>query len=254
MSLSSGLHAPPAPDSSPRPSTQGSGSRASGHAGWFRWYHALIGVVALVLFALVLFVTLQPIQVLPRMTLAPGWGFTDETGATFTSENLRGKLTLYNFTYTNCQAPDCPETGAAMAAIQERLQIVETGGIPVQLLTISFDPDRDTPAVLRTWLARQGALPATWKAVTGAPDKLKNVIGAGFSAYYAQNEDGSFAFDPMYVLVDGNGIIRSRYRTATLDPEIIARDLGLVTREVANSSGAQKLAYEAAHLFLCYPD
>ncbi|MGL4649330.1 MAG: SCO family protein, partial [Caldilineaceae bacterium] len=225
MGLSSGLKTAPVPEPSPRPAVPPTpGSQAS---GWFRWYHAMIAAVALMLFGLVLFVTVQPIQVLPRMTLAPGFSFTDESGARLTSEDLRGKITLYNFTYTGCTAPDCPETGSSMAAIQQRLASVETDGIPVRLITISFDPERDTPAALRSWLAANGANGVPWNAITGEPDSLKNVIGGGFSTYYTQNDDGSFAFDPMFVLVDGNGIIRTRYRSATPDPETVARDVGL---------------------------
>lgn len=249
MGLSSGLQASsPVPESSAQQSAPG-----SGQGGWFRWYHALIAIVALILSGLVLFVTFQPIQVLPRMTLAPGFSLTDETGARLISEDLRGTITLYNFTYTGCEAPACTESGASMAAIQDRLTTLDTGGIPVRLVTISFDPERDTPERLSAWLRQQGATPGTWSAATGDPVKLKNIIGGGFSTYYTQAADGSFTFDSMFVLVDGNGIIRTRYRTATPDPEIVARDLGLVTREVVNSSGPQRLAYEAAHLFLCYP-
>jgi protein SCO1/2 len=248
MSYSSDLQSAPVADPTRQRNTQKNDGGKS-----FRWYHILIGVAALMIVALVLFVTIQPIQVLPRMTLAPGYAFTDASGNLLTSEDARGKITLYNFTYTGCEAP-CPESGPATAAIQERIAAVDTGEIPVQLVTISFDPERDTPAAMAAWLAEQGADPAIWNAATGDPEKLKNVIGGGFGVYYGTTEEGELAFDPAYVLVDGNGIIRTKYRTATPDPETVARDLEIVTREVQNSSGAQKLAYEAAHLFLCYPD
>ena len=55
--------------------------------------------------------------------------------------------------------------------------------------------------------------------------QLKNVIGGGFGAYYDQAEDGSFVFDPQFVLVDGWGIRRAAYRTANPDPALIERDL-----------------------------
>lgn len=251
MGITSGLHDAPAPEFARE--TGATPPSAPKAGGWFRWYHVPIALVALLLVALIVFVTVQPIQVLPRMTLAPGFSFIDETGARLTSEDLRGSITLYNFTYTGCSG-DCPATGASMAALQQRLAAEDTLDIPVRLVTISFDPARDTPEVLAAWLAEHdsGALP--WTAATGEPSQLKNAIGGGFGAYYAQDEGGAFTFDPMFVLVDGAGIIRTRYRTATPDPETVARDLGLITREVANSGGAQKLAYDAAHLFLCYPD
>lgn len=220
----------------------------------FRWWHIVVGLLALVAVAIVLFVTIQPVQVLPRMTLAPGYTLIDENGDTLISEDARGKLTLYNFTYTNCVAPGCPETGSATRALQERLATVDTAGIPVQFVTISFDPERDTPEALKQWAAANGAQPESWHVATGEPGQLKSIIGAGFSSYYEHKEDGSIVFDPTWVLVDGNGIIRTRYKTAAPDPEIFARDVGLIVDEVQNSSGADRLAYEAAHLFLCYPD
>ncbi len=220
----------------------------------FRWWHIALGVVALAIVGLVLFVTIQPVQVLPRMTLAPGYALVNQDGNLVTSEDARGALTLYNFTYTGCTAPDCPETGASMAALQARLQNIDTGDIPVHLVTISFDPEHDTPAALKAWANAQGADPAVWTVATGDATRLKNIIGGGFSTYYGANEAGGWDFDPAFVLVDGNGIIRTKYRTATPDPALFERDLGLVLAEVANSSGANKLAYDAAHLFLCYPE
>jgi protein SCO1/2 len=55
------------------------------------------------------------------------------------------------------------------------------------------------------------------------------------------------------MLVDGSGIIRAEYRTATPDMAIIERDINLLLEEAENIDGPSRYAYEAAHLFLCYP-
>lgn len=220
----------------------------------FRWWHAAVAVLALIVIALVFFVTVQPVQVLPRMTLAPGYALTDQDGALLTSEDARGKFTLYTFMHTGCTLPACADAGPAARAIQERLATIDSGDVPVQIVTISFDPQRDTPEALKGWLEANGADAQTWHAATGAPDHLKNIIGGSFGAYYKHRDDGTFAFDPLWVLVDGNGITRARYKTAAPDPDAIARDVGLLAREVKNSTGAGRLAYEAAHLFACYPN
>jgi hypothetical protein len=83
---------------------------------------------------------------------------------------------------------------------------------------------------------------------------MKYVIGGGFEAYYEAKDDDSFLFDPVYILVDGWGIVRGeyRYQTMTPDSERILRHLGVVAEEVINSQGANSIAYEAAHYFLCY--
>ena len=91
-------------------------------------------------------------------------------------------------------------------------------------------------------------------ATTTDPIKLKAIIGGSFEAYYNQNEDGSFTFDPKFVLVDGWGMIRGEYRYQTMSPDAdrILRHIGVMAEEVINSQGAASLAYEAAHYFLCY--
>lgn len=216
------------------------------------WY----GLLALPFLAMLAFATFKPILVLPRMALGPGFLLTDQNGARFTNEDVRGRIVLYNFTYTRCVAP-CAETGAMMRAVQEQLPHMATQGLPVTLVTLSFDPDRDNAADLRRYAERFGADPALWRLATGEAMPLKYTIGGGFGVYYQPNGSGDpkgdFTFEPTFVLVDGAGIVRAKYRTATPDLAILQRDIELVAKEAAESTGAGRLVYEAAHLFVCYP-
>lgn len=216
------------------------------------WWKIALGVVGVALVGLLLFVTIQPIKVLPRMRLAPGIILTDSAGNPLTTFDTFGKVVLYNFTYTGC-GEGCAETGTQSAALQERLQQMDLQGIPVRIVTISFDPERDTPDQLAAWLAEHDANPAIWSAATGDPKTLKSIIGGGFDTWYEAQPDGSFRFDPAWVLVDGAGFLRSRYAAVDLTPAVLERDLGLVIDEAVNSTGVNKLVYEAAHQFLCYP-
>lgn len=213
-------------------------------------------LVALPFLAMLAFATFKPILVLPRMALAPGFLLTDQAGARLTNEDLRGRIVLYNFTYTNCVAP-CPETGSVMKAVQAHLPNIATRGLPVTLVTLSFDPDRDSAAQLASYGKRFGADPATWRLATGAAMPLKYIIGGGFGVYYQANSasaaNDEITFEPTFVLVDGAGIVRAKYRTATPDLAILQRDIELVAKEAAESTGAGRLVYEAAHLFVCYP-
>jgi protein SCO1/2 len=197
------------------------------------------------------FSTARPIVVLPRITLAPGFYLTDQNGETFTSEALRGQIALYNFTYTNCAAP-CEQTSTVMAEVQSRLPGVVTT-VPLKLVTISIDPVRDDAAQLHAFATAIGADTAVWHMATGGAQQLKSVIGGGYSVFYKEMEDGSFKLDPAFFLVDGSGVIRAEYRSATPDLDIIMRDFGLLAAEVQNSEGIYRFAYEAAHLFSCYP-
>jgi len=215
------------------------------------WYIALV----LPFVAMLAFAFFKPILVMPRMGLGPGFSLVDHTGARLTNEDLRGQLVLYNFTYTGCVAP-CPATDTVMRRVQEQLPSMATQGLPVKLVTLSFDPVHDTVTQLHTYAARTGADVDRWHFATGDATLLKYVIGGGFGVYYQANPadaETAFTFDPTFVLVDGAGIIRAKYRTATPDLAILQRDIELVAKEAIQSTGVARLAYEAAHLFVCYP-
>ena len=217
------------------------------------WKIGLISFAAVVFLSVFAFVVFQPVQVLPRVRLAPGFTLTDQSGERLTSEDLRGKFVLYNFTYTNCPPP-CGDVDATMQATQSRLDQIELYGNEVEFVTISIDPERDTPEALAAYAAELGAGDAWRFATTENQGALKDVVGGGFHTFYEQQEDGSFILDPGFVLVDGYGVIRNEYRYKTISPDVdrIVRHLGVLAEEVEKSTGATTLAYEAAHLFLCY--
>jgi protein SCO1/2 len=141
-----------------------------------------------------------------------------------------------------------------MQEVQQRLGEVDLAGMPVQFVTISFDPANDTPEALARYAQSLGADASQWRFASGDPARVKDLVGGGFEVYYAPDEAGGFQFDPTFVLVDGWGIIRGKYRYQVQVPDAdrILRHIGVLAEEVQKSTGANKLIYEAAHLFLCY--
>ena len=222
------------------------------HIPLWRW--VLYGVLFIIVGGILAFATLKPIRVLPRIRLAPGFALVDQNGQTFTSEDLRGTLTLYTFMYTSCDTPTCDYIINTMLEVDRRLDEANLGETPFQFVVISFDPDRDTPERLQAYASSLGVDLRRWHFVTGNKRLLKYIIGGGFEVYYEQQLDGSYIFDPVFVLVDGWGIIRGEYRYQTLVPDTdrIVRHIGVLAEEVRKSKGAARVAYEAAHLFLCY--
>ncbi len=217
-----------------------------------RWaLRSAYGLLAVVVGGTLAFAIFQPVKVLPRISLAPSLWLTNQDQRSLTSETLRGQIVLYNFTYTRC-GERCAAQTSVLRALQQQLADLNTGSVPVRLVTISFDADHDTPAVLRGFAAGVGADPGQWEFATGDAAALKRAVGGGFQVYYAQAPDGGFEFDPALVLVDGWGIIRAEYRTAAPALDRLLRDIRLVAEEASNSAGVGRYAYEAAHLFLCY--
>lgn len=216
--------------------------------------NGMYSLLALIVVSAFAFKILQPIQVLPRMQLSPAFSLTDQSNERLTSEDLRGRFVLYTFTYTHCPAP-CYNINDTMQEVQSRLNEVILDGIEVAFVTISIDPDRDTPEVLNAYAQSINADLTQWQfGTTTNKALLKTIIGSGFETYYEDKGKGNFAFDPSFVLVDGWGIVRAeyRYQTEVSRADRILRHLGVLAEEVRNSTGSAKLAYEAAHLFLCY--
>jgi len=223
---------------------------------WFARALYLLGGALVV--SILAFSWFKPLKVLPRVSLAPGFVFTDQTGARKTSDDYRAKLTIYNFTYTGCGA-GCQQTSSFMQSLREQLSQVGTSDVTFALVTISLDPEHDTPEVLRTYADQFQSASAnsiSWDWLTGDAQRTKYVVGGGFSVYYEKPigaTDTAVRFDPRFVLVDGAGIIRAEYRSAQPDMARVMSDINILIDEVHNSQGAARLAYEAAHLFRCYP-
>ena len=219
---------------------------------WF--VYGVFGLLLLITFAFVIF---QPIKVLPRVRLAPGYILTDQDGNTVNNEQYRGKLTLYNFTYTRCHPPGCRQLDFIMKEVQDRVDEVETYGLPVEFVTITIDPTHDTPQVLQAYAKDIGADTTRWRFLTSDdPKQIRRVVGTGFQVYYNQKADGQIEFIPTMILVDGWGIVRGIYNGRVYLPETerILNHLNVVADEAAFSKGANRVGYEAAHLFLCYAD
>ncbi len=216
-----------------------------------RWEWLAVAVVAAVILGVVAFATFQPIKVLPRIRLAPGFLLTDQAGQRLTNEDLRGKIVLYNFSYARC-GEQCEPLNATLRSVQDQLAQAAGEGAPVELVTISFDPERDTPAALQAYAQAAGADPSRWRFATGDPARMKNIIGGGFEAYYEPDDQGGFKFSPAFALVDGWGIIRAEYRNEVPTPERVLKHIEVIQEEARNSKGVARMGYEAAHLFLCY--
>lgn len=172
----------------------------------------------------------------------PAFELVNQSGRAVRSAELAGKVVLVNFIYTNC--PDvCPTLTVQMRKVQERLREARLLGDPVILISISVDPERDDPAVLRDYAARYKADTTTWSFLTGSTAQVRQVVVDGFKLGYepagAGGAHGSghdanlIVHSDRFVLVDKAGQIRAYYRGEELDPAKIAAD----ARSLAGANG-----------------
>jgi protein SCO1/2 len=105
----------------------------------------------------------------------PEFALIERSGRRITLADLRGKVWIVNFFYTEC--PDtCPLQSTHMARLQDELAPEPD----VRLVSISVDPEHDTPEVLVEYAARYGADPERWLFLTGPKDAIYRLAIDGF--------------------------------------------------------------------------
>lgn len=161
----------------------------------------------------------------PRGALAPAaiggpFQLVDQTGATVTADQLRGKPTLLFFGYTHC--PDiCPTT---LFDMSEVLKAMGKEADQVNAYFVSVDPERDTPAVMKDYLS---SFDPHLKALTGDPAAVAKML-TEYRVYAKKipGKDGDYTMDhsAMVYLMDRQGRFVAPFK---LDrkPEQAAADL-----------------------------
>ena len=158
---------------------------------------------------------------LPTIGPAPDFALTSQDGKEVTLQSLRGKVVAVTFIYTFC--PDiCPLLTDKMARVQDALGA--DFGTKVAFVTITFDPERDTPAVLKDYAQAFHANPAGWSFLTGTPAAVLEVAHR-YGVAVTRQADGSFDHTELTTLIDRQGNMRVQYIGYRFDEEEFRRDL-----------------------------
>jgi protein SCO1/2 len=165
---------------------------------------------------------------LPVIGPAPPFALTSQDGKTVTLLALRGKVLAVTFIYTSC--PDiCPLLTEKMAQVQDDLGAIF--GSKVVFVSITLDPEHDTPQVLKEYAQLFGAKPEGWVFLSGSPDAIRDVTRR-YGVYFDKRPDGSVDHTQLTTLIDGDGQMRVQYLGARFDTEEFRHDLmSLLERE-----------------------
>ncbi len=164
---------------------------------------------------------------LPIVGPAPEFALLDQNGARFTLGDLRGKVAVVTFIYTTC-TDTCPLLTAKMASLQRPL--ATDFGARVRFVSITVDPEVDTPAVLRSYAKAHGANLAGWSFLTGTPSVIDGVIRS-YGAFAKRTPRGSVDHLFLTSLLDRQGRIRVQYLGYRFKPEEMLQDLRALLRE-----------------------
>jgi protein SCO1/2 len=210
------MDARPAPASIARPSLQ----------PW-AWTAFLALVMAL---PIVRSVVPPPVPPPPVLGTVPDFRLVDQTGAPFGPERLGGRVWVADFVFTRC--PDvCPRMTERLAGVQRML------GDRVDVVSVSVDPEYDTPQRLAAFARANGAESPRWHFLTGESRHVRETVLRGFQVAFARDSDdiSSITHGVHVVLVDGRGRIRGYYDST--DPDALER-LVADARRLADRPGA----------------
>ena len=154
-----------------------------------------------------------PLEGLQSFGTVPEFSFVERNGRRIALSDLKGKVWLLNFIYTNC--PDtCPIQSAQVRQIQDDFQNEKD----LRLVSITVDPTRDTPLVLSQYAKRFTADPARWFFLTGEKEKIHNFAQTGFRLGAVElphekmpDSGATHTHSPRFVLVDRDAQIRGYY-------------------------------------------
>jgi protein SCO1/2 len=117
--------------------------------------------------------------VLELGAVVPDFSMTTQDGTPLSLTDLRGKVVVLTFIYTRCPLPDyCPLMDRKFADLARRVALLGDDGQGIRLLSVSFDPEHDTPDVLARHARVVGAKPPRWTFAVAAHEELRKVAEA----------------------------------------------------------------------------
>lgn len=106
----------------------------------------------------------------------PDFALYDQTGEVVNISRFRGKYVLLNFIYTRCPiATMCPAAVTLMETVQHRVA-AQGGADRLELISITFDPEYDTPGVLRSFAEARGIDTSNYSFMTGPESAIKDLL------------------------------------------------------------------------------
>ena len=152
---------------------------------------------------------------------APEFALVTQSGRPLTLMELRGKVVLLTFTYSTCTEV-CPLITAAMVTVQQRLTAAERQQI--FLLSVTAQPEVDTPTVLQAYAQRLGVDLTSWAFVTGHPQAVQ-VVWQAFGLTVKPRATGGVDHPAWTFLIDREGTVQYRYLGSLLEIETIVEDM-----------------------------
>src|SRR5262245_58850840 len=166
---------------------------------------------------------------LPIIEPAPDFALIDQHAKPLAMKDVKGQVLLVSFVFTTCTG-SCPATTQRIVLAHDALAkrgLLKRG---VRLLSISLDPVRDTPEVLRGYMKLYGIEGEHWSFLTGPPADVMKVYTA-WGMWAKPAAGGKLDHPSRIFLVDRRGQIREVYNLDFLRPQWVVEDVELLLRD-----------------------
>jgi protein SCO1/2 len=156
----------------------------------------------------------------PRSNVLADWGevadfsLVDTEGRAFGRKELLGKIWVIDFVFTGCSGPCIPMTQGLRTAVQDL-----RGEPDVEFVTVTVDPENDTPEVLRRFAESRGGASPRWHWLTGDKAAIHKLVQESFLSPIGDKlPDGQIPHSTRYFVVDRHAHVRMMHDTKS-DPE-----------------------------------
>ncbi len=170
---------------------------------------------------------------LPVFAQVPDFRLTERSGREIGLADLQGQPWVVDLIFTNCPAA-CGMMSTRMREIQEALRKTPE----IRLVSITVDPEHDTPEVLWAYANRFLAKPDQWWFLTGDPETIRRVAHEGLLMGFEETPEeewerlGRFTHSTRFAVVDGQGRVRGYFDSGSpraVDDVVLA--IGRLLRE-----------------------
>lgn len=150
--------------------------------------------------------------------------FTNELGRPVSLNDFRGQAIALTFFFSRCPIPEfCPRLSRNFAEAEKKLNAMENAPTNWHLISVTFDPERDTPKVLKAYGATYGYDPAHWSFLTGPKDKIADL--ARLCDVKFDPDSGLFNHNFRTLIVDASNHLQMVFPTSGNLSESIVQEL-----------------------------
>jgi protein SCO1/2 len=164
--------------------------------------------------------------------------FTNELGQPVSLADFRGQAIALTFFFTRCPIPQyCPRLSRNFEQVQRKLSAMANVPTNWHLVSVTFDPERDTPEVLKAYATSYGYNPAHWSFLTGPKDKIAELASLCDVKFDA--DGGFFNHNFRTLIIDASNRLQMVFPTSG--------DLSdAIVQELLKAAGDHKTAVRSA--------